>query len=142
MSDIKHFESADPMEPQAQEFTTWHNPTNDLVIADVYVGDGAGRSRRRRYAFKPDEKKMIPSEFDAGIHQLDAHGQIVGGLAPQLRKVGAEEPKMAPGIDPNEAARNAAAAEEKALAEKVKREASLVAEVVKQTIGGAKPPKG
>ncbi|HEX7604998.1 MAG TPA: hypothetical protein VF316_25450 [Polyangiaceae bacterium] len=102
--------------PRNCKKTAWHNPTGSHLVAEVYVSpprtlaegiegeDGRYAGRRvepacwARCEWEPGETLSIPSEYDRAIHTLDRAGNVVGGLAPQLRRVGAPEPIFAAGI--------------------------------------------
>lgn len=63
--------------------TKWENPTKDTVRVKVLVEAG----RHEKVEFKPGEVHSLPSSMDKAIHDV-RNGIVMGGLAPQLRKVG------------------------------------------------------
>lgn len=100
----------------------WVNPTPHTVKLDLCVQAGADKNdqrlqveippvgsvvephnNRRRLHQLDREGRLIctslPTMFDAGIHII-RDGIVVGGLAPQLRKLDEEEPEIAPELDP------------------------------------------
>lgn len=63
--------------------TKWENPTKDLVRFKVLVEAG----RHENVEFKPGEVRDLPASWDKAIHDV-RNGIIMGGFAPQLKKVG------------------------------------------------------
>ena len=63
--------------------STWENPTKDTVRFAVLVEAG----RHEKIEIPPGGKKDLPTSWDKAIHDV-RNGIIMGGLAPQLRKVG------------------------------------------------------
>jgi len=120
----------EPAEPEEQKFSAWVNPTTNVVTVDAYVGPGVVRSptNRVRYKWAAGETKVVPAELDTAIHQLDDRGTIIGGLAPQLVKVGSQH-VVAPALDVNEQRRKAAikSAEIALVSKKAAEEALVVA---------------
>lgn len=135
------------LEPTEEKFTRWHNP---LSVRQNVVISHDGDSRPTQYTIKPGETREIPSRYDLAIHRVH-NGVVIGGLAPQLVKVGAEE-KLDPVLDTTlqdkkqaEAERAVAAAAKQAaedaliLAEHRKREAEAAkAEIEKAKAEAAK----
>jgi hypothetical protein len=72
---------------------------------DVHGAPG----RFRRYVFPPGKEVQVPSEVDRAIHDV-RDGVIVGGLAPLLERV-VPDGVLHPALDPEEAAKKAAAEE-------------------------------
>lgn len=97
-------------EPREETYTQWHNPLKQEQIVDIFHDND---SMPTRYRWKAGETKSLPSRFDHAIHRVH-NGVIIGGLAPQLRKVGSSA-KLDPALDhlaqqKKEAAASAAAA--------------------------------
>lgn len=74
-------------EPREEAYTTWRNPLDREQYVDLHDGDSPTPTR---YRFAPGEEKKLPSRFDNAIHRTH-NGVIVGGLAPQLVKVGSKD---------------------------------------------------
>lgn len=133
--------------------TKWYNPTKVAVVLDLCVSANASRGQRSerlkltippvgtRIRPNPDAPEdhevdgegrllytRIPSEFDNGIHQM-RDGVIVGGVAPQLRRIGESDVQVAPALDPAETAKQEAlrAAEKAILERKAAEEATILA---------------
>src|SRR5579859_3863901 len=92
-------------EPQEQRLTTWRNPTRHEMHVDVHGAQG----RFKRFVFPAGKEVQVPSEYDRAIHDV-REGVIVGGLAPLLERA-MPDGALHPALDPEEAARKAAAAE-------------------------------
>jgi hypothetical protein len=92
-------------QPQEQHLTTWRNPTRHEMRIDVHGAPG----RFKRYVFPPGKEVQVPSEVDRAIHDV-RDGVIVGGLAPLLERA-MPDGTLHPALDPEEAARKAAAEE-------------------------------
>jgi hypothetical protein len=92
-------------EPQEQKLTTWRNPTRNEMHVDVHGAQG----RFKRFVFPPGKEVQVPSEYDRAIHDV-RDGVIVGGLAPLLERA-MPDGALHPALDPEEAARKAAAEE-------------------------------
>jgi len=75
-----------PGMPADFEFTLWRNDTDHDLVVRLFMGPG----RDYRLTFKPKEERPLLSIYDNAI-QTRRGGQIVGGIAPQLTKVGAEK---------------------------------------------------
>ena len=91
--------------PRSAKITEWKNPTSHRLVAEFFVAGPTPRldgtmdpSTYCLLTVEPGACVSLPSEFDAAIHQLDRDGRVIGGLAPLLRKVGAPEPRFAPGV--------------------------------------------
>jgi hypothetical protein len=91
--------------PQEQRFTTWRNPTAHEMRVDLHETPG----RSKRLMFPPGKEVQVPSEYDRAIHDV-RDGVIVGGLAPLLERA-VPDGVLQPWLDPEEAARKAAAQE-------------------------------
>lgn len=76
-----------PHIPPSEKFVSFTNPTNDVVVVDVWEGPAAGRSGKYRYTWQPGETVMVPEKYVPAIHDV-RDGVIVGGGAPQLKRVG------------------------------------------------------
>lgn len=101
-------------EPQ---FEHWTNPTNDTVRVAVWHHppvvsvDPKGRRApqivkgREIYEFAPGETKQIPKEdakaFHDYVYDKAGNATIVGGLAPQLRKLGGKKVSIDKALDTN-----------------------------------------
>lgn len=105
------------IEPQEETYTHWHNPLGQEQRVDVFYGD---EPRPTRFTWKPGETLKVPSRFDNAIHRVDK-GVIIGGLAPQLVKVGANE-VLDPALD-TEKVKKAEATKEAAVAALAKSQA-------------------
>lgn len=92
-------------EPQEQRLTTWRNPTRQEMRVDVHHAPG----RFKRFVFPPGKEVQVPSEYDRAIHDV-RDGVIVGGLAPLLER-SVPDGVLHSALDPEEAARKAAAEE-------------------------------
>lgn len=120
-------------QPRIASFSKWRNPTKSLMHVDVHEGEGAARTTTR-YEFPPGETVSVPSQYDRAIHMVDCgrdechrspvrgagyfclkghSGVIMGGLAPLLVRVGAEE-TLLEALDPALQERKAAEADEAA----------------------------
>ena len=97
--DREFFQDAQP-----QTFTTWRNPTKKTMRVDIFETPGRPR---KRYVFPPGKEVQVPSEHDSAIHDV-RDGVIVGGLAPLLERA-APDGVLHPSLDPEAAARKAAA---------------------------------
>lgn len=84
----------DFLEPVEETYTQWKNPLSQEQVVDIFH-DGSPRPTRYRWA--PGETKQVSSRYDGAIHRVH-HGVIIGGLAPQLIKVGSDE-KLDPALD-------------------------------------------
>jgi hypothetical protein len=95
----------------------WLNPTDHVQRVVVYDGT----NRRQVIVWRPGETKEIDSVYDGAIQKVDCGqdhchkgagkkgggwfcalghpGQIVGGLAPLLKRIGAED-TLDPALDP------------------------------------------
>lgn len=115
-----------PVQPRVQTFTTWFNPTDHDMVVDPWVGATPDNpSGRVRFMFPKGEKTIVPSEFDAAIHQVH-NGQVIGGGAPLLQRVGGSD-VLHEALDPNESAKkDALEAAQDALAKKKAAEEALV----------------
>lgn len=82
------------LEPIEETLTRWHNPLDVPQRVDIRHGD---EPRPTRFTIKPGETVEIPSRYDYAI-QVVQNGVIVGGLAPQLRKMGSEA-QLDPALD-------------------------------------------
>lgn len=78
----------------------WYNPLNVVQTVKLLVREGkpGQKAEWAEFVFPPGETVAIPSYFDSGIHQLDRAGNVVGGEAPLLQKVGSKR-KVDPAID-------------------------------------------
>jgi hypothetical protein len=72
--------------PRNAKITKWRNPTGEPVRIEIFLSI----ARWAQITIPPGAEVEIPSAYDRAIHQVDAHGVVVGGLAPQLRRVGAD----------------------------------------------------
>lgn len=133
---LNHMNNKQPVKrqflaPTPQKLETWMNPTKDVVIADVFVRPPADANEvgRTRWEFKPGQTRDdIPADHAVAFHAYNHDkSQIVGGLAPQLVKVGTPAIPMHPSLDvefqKSQSALNDAA---KALAEKKAQEDALL----------------
>lgn len=75
-------------------FTQWRNPLGFELYVDLKE-QASGPPTRHRW--KPGETKSLPSLYDNAIQRVH-NGQIVGGKAPLLEKVGADL-KLDPALD-------------------------------------------
>jgi len=82
------------LEPVEERYTKWHNPLPHHQHVDIYLGD---ESRPTRYRWAPGETKALPSRYDYAIHRTH-NGIVIGGLAPQLVKLGDSE-TLDPALD-------------------------------------------
>ena len=113
-------------EPVEQTETMWHNQLDYDQMVDIFMGEA--KQGATRFRFKPGQRRAIPSRYDTAIHRVH-NGVIVGGLAPQLVKVDADE-VLDPSLDPKQALKkDAQAAAIAALQAKVAAEAALVVAV-------------
>jgi hypothetical protein len=95
--------------------TAWHNPTSKPQRVKLAT-DGEGRSRQEFFfTVGPGETKELDSKYDRAIHMVDCQreecyrrgrfctqgheGQIQGGLAPLLQRVGKKD-ELDPSLDP------------------------------------------
>lgn len=136
-------------------FSRWENPTDKVVRLDVCVkanaekGDGRMKievlpkgskvteEHRKRGTHESDKDGLVicarlPAELDAAIHII-RDGVIVGGLAPQLRKLDAdEEVTLAPELDSLETAKKESLEKATmAMAAKVAAESDLITSAAK-----------
>ena len=110
--------------------SVWHNPTQHDVKILIHEmtpicnnqppRDAYTRTGKRPFLVKAGEKAALAARFDKAIHQTDDNGFIVGGLAPQLVKVGEEDRPLAPALDVERSLRLQAQAEAAAHAIKAK----------------------
>lgn len=103
--------------PRGEPVVAFRNPTGVTVQVEIYISeakilhegiegeDGTHVGRRVqaptfcRATWAPGQIVELPASAAAGLHLVDRRtGAIVGGLAPQLRRVGADEPIFAAGI--------------------------------------------
>ena len=117
-------------EPLVPQTSRWVNPTSDTLKVDIHVGGaGARRSPYARYVWNPGETKELPVEFERALHVYSEDGTIVGGLAPQLRKVTEPDAKVHPALDVEAQAHKEAldSAQEALLAKKAADDALVIA---------------
>jgi len=91
--------------PRSAALSEWTNPSKNDVAFELFID---GPTRRPDGRMDPATwclvrvpaggKVMLPLWCDGAIHTLDRDGMVCGGLAPQLRKVGAPEPKFMAGV--------------------------------------------
>jgi hypothetical protein len=112
------------LEPQEETYSNWNNPLSVPQIVDLHHGSSR---RPTRYKWMPGETKTLPSRFDVAIHRV-SNGVIIGGLAPQLVKLGSDE-ILDSALDPTSASKRAAEAAQVAamLQKKAAEEALLIA---------------
>jgi hypothetical protein len=75
----------------------------------MHVDIHHAQGRFKRFTFPPGKEVQVPSEYDRAIHDV-RDGVIVGGLAPLLERA-VPDGALHPALDPEEAARKAAAEE-------------------------------
>lgn len=91
-------------------FTTWHNPTGAEQSVVLH-----GPSGKFRFVLGPGQRRELDSVYDRAIQHIDCgreecrkggwfcqkghSGNIVGGLAPLLRRMGKDD-KLDPVLDP------------------------------------------
>ena len=100
---------------QGQAATTWVNPTQDLMVVDIFDQSPQASDPRKgeydfqrtktpahtvRVEFPPGKEVVRPSSYDRAIHTVDKFGIVMGGLAPQLKRVGSAD-KLHPALDPD-----------------------------------------
>lgn len=91
-------------------YTSWHNPTESDVKIEYLVETPKPSFPNKPSTFKQKTGKQIfkvpaggtaqlDSTYDSAIHTV-RDGQIIGGLAPQLRHMGIEDhPKIHPALN-------------------------------------------
>jgi hypothetical protein len=66
--------------------TRWKNPTDKAVTLSFHRDRGV---KRHKVTIEPGEEVILSGEYDSAIHQVH-NDVVVGGMAPQLVKVGKE----------------------------------------------------
>ena len=111
-------DSGDPEALPIQTETNWHNPMDYDIVLSLNVGHPPGggppfgrpprteeeRTGKRRVRFPKGKTVALDKLFDTAVQDV-RDGQIVGGLAPQLIRMGTQErPKLSPWLDQAKAA--------------------------------------
>lgn len=88
--------------------TTWRNPTQKTIKADIFVGTTPDNPGGRIHVeWGPGEEQDVPSEYDGALQKVRA-GKVVGGLAPQLVRTDKGPIPVDPAIDAEAAEKRAA----------------------------------
>ncbi len=74
------------MQHDDEHTTRWKNPTDKTVSLSFHRDRGV---RPHKVTIEPGKEVVLNGEYDGAIHQVH-NGLVVGGMAPQLVKVGVE----------------------------------------------------